>query len=837
MRLLNRLILGLFLTSVVLGLLSAGLAWWVVFRPMPRTAGQARVSGLRQEVTVRRDSMGIPHITARSLADLYFAQGYVTAQDRLWQMDMIRRMAGGSLAEVAGESMLRSDNDKRILGVAGIARSAARELPEQERRLFEAYAAGVNAYITTAPLPFEFRVLRYRPAPWKPEDSILVALQMFQSLTTTWRDELFKLLLLDRAGPERTAELLPVRTDRDHPPADEMRAPAGKRPAVRTTERPPEPRGLIGLRRASSRPGVSGRAREWFGFDTCAAADPDDRSRTIAPVFGSVPAAPPAPANLGWCEPPPADALPGSNNWVVSGARTASGRAMLANDPHLSHTVPSTWYSVHLQAPGMNVAGVSLPGLPAVIIGHNGDIAWGMTNLGADVQDVYIETFQEGTNRYLVDGEWREAELRPERVEERGGGVAQFSALITRHGPIMLSEAGKRYSLRWVAAEKGIWRFPFFQLNAAGNWEAFRAALAPFPGPAQNFVYADRDGNIGYQAAGKIPVRPRGDGSMPLDGSDTANDWRGYIPFDELPRVYNPPSGIIATANGRVAPDDYPYPVATKWESPDRTERIYQLLAMDRKFRPEDFTKIQTDVYSAHYKLLAGALAEALKRRGADARAAQLAARLEVWPGEVWADSSDASVVQFARHELLKQLLEPHLGAFHVWYRWRMSTVFLETVLRERPAHWLPPGVPDYDELLARSAARAAATLGEQFHDPDSSRWPWGALIRISFAHPMAGRLPGFARSWFVTGPFAQAGNTYTVKQTTPGLGASMRLVVDFADLDGTLLTLTMGESGHAFSRHFGDQFDAWYQGGGVAFPFSDESVTAASNDTLRLLP
>ncbi|MGH8247638.1 MAG: penicillin acylase family protein, partial [Gammaproteobacteria bacterium] len=309
------------------------------------------------------------------------------------------------------------------------------------------------------------------------------------------------------------------------------------------------------------------------------------------------------------------DAIAGSNNWVVAGRHAASGRAMLANDPHLNYAVPPIWYTVHLQAPGpaeepgMDVAGVSLPGMPAVIIGHNAQIAWGMTNLGADVQDVYIEKFDpKDSFRYLVAGEWQRAEERKERIIIRGEPDREVGFTVTRHGPIVLVDGAgaekKSYALRWVATEKLDWTLPFFRLNAARNWEEFRAALAGYPGPAQNFVYADAAGNIGYQAAGMIPIRPRGDGSVPLEGHDLANDWRGYIPFEELPSVYNPPSGMIATANGRVVPDGYAYPVATKWDAPDRTERIYELLNQGaaRKFRAGDFARIQSDVHSRHYK-------------------------------------------------------------------------------------------------------------------------------------------------------------------------------------------------------------------------------------------
>lgn len=782
--------------SALLAIGIALLAWWILARPLPQTAGSLRVSGLTAEVVVRRDPLGVPHITANSLPDLYFAQGYVTAQDRLWQMDGLRRLAGGTLSEVVGESGYRSDADRRMLGMARIATRAATTLPEQQRRLMESYAAGVNAFIrdNQGRLPMEFRMLRYQPAPWKVSDSVLVALQMFHVLTSTWRDELLKLLLLSKVGPERTAELLVVRSDRDHPPASELGGQVGR----------PVPAGSGSL--------------------------------------------PPAVAELvagdDWVEPGglPLDRFlrpnPGSNNWVISGTHSASGRAMLANDPHLQLSVPSIWYAVQLTAPGSNAAGVSLPGLPSIVIGHNQNIAWGITNLGADVQDLYIEkTDPKKHDMYMVDGQWQPMQVTTEHVPVHGGTDRLLEIRRTRHGPIVLNDRNTTYTMRWIATDEMPWDVPFFAVNAAHNWEEFRQALANFPGPTSNFVYADANGNIGYQAAGKVPVRARGDGSQPLPGEDSSNDWKGYIPFPEMASVYNPPTGMIATANARVVPDHYPYPVATKWEAPDRTERIYQLLGMQRKFRPEDFTRIQTDVYSRHYKIMAEAFAAALEHRRGDSRALRIAGLLRNWSGEVEKDLPQPAIVNAARSELLKKLLAPRIGPPYFAYRWNMSSVFLEQLLEHPRAEWLPKGQNDFYEVISECVEKAAEQLTAQFKTSDPEQWKWGRMTETVLAHPFANRIPRLLHGRFVIGPFPQDGNGYTVKQTTRDLGPSMRMVVDFADLDATLLTLTVGESGQVFSPHFGDQFDAWYSGRGLKFPFTPAAVERESKETLRLTP
>lgn len=508
---------------------------------------------------------------------------------------------------------------------------------------------------------------------------------------------------------------------------------------------------------------------------------------------------------------------------------------MLANDPHLEYSVPCTWYTVHLEAPGMHVAGVSLPGLPAVIIGHNERIAWGVTNLGADVQDLYLETFDPGNpQRYLVDGRWQEAQVRRESIAVRNQRDRQVAVTVTRHGPLVINEPGRRYALRWVALEAGGWGFPFAQIDRARNWEEFTAALRQYPGPAQNFVYADADGNIGYYGAGLLPIRPKGDGSLPLRGDSTANDWSGYIPFEQLPHVSNPPSGILATANGRVVPDGYPYPVATRWASPDRTERIYALLKGNRKFAPEDFRKFQVDVYAGHHHKIARALAEAVERtRSQEARLRRAAEILRVWDGQAKPDSPAASMAQFARQELLRYLLRPVLGDRMALYGWPMSNQFLEMVLRERPARWLPPGVSDYDRLLVRCLDAALDQLEREFGGDEPQKWRWGRVMQTTFVHALGGRIPGL-KAFFNIGPFEQSGNGSTVKQTTRTLGPSMRFVVDFGNPDGATLTLSTGQSGQPLSPHYRDQFVKWISSGGVPLPFRNK---VARPDRLTLRP
>jgi penicillin amidase len=779
--------------------IAAAIFVWLFVLELPATTGAIHLPGLKAPVQVERDTTGVPHLSAQSLDDLYLAQGYVTAQDRLWQMDLLRRVARGEIAEIAGARALPLDVDSRTLGMRVAADAAVDNLPEDQRRWIAAYTRGVNAFISThsASLPVEFKLIRLAPRPWTESDSLVIGLHMFRNLTTTWKDELLKTSLLQRVGLQRTNDLLPTRTDHDEPPGEPLPTTARDKQVASPAMLGPTLFGAL----------LSGSLDPW-------SPDPTSSSE---------------------------EGTPGSNNWVVGPSHTASGRAMLANDPHLEFSVPGIWYALQLSAPGMNVAGVSLPGLPAVIIGHNDKIAWGMTNLGADVQDLYLEAFDpDNPHRYLVDGEWKDAQVRHETIHVRGQRDQEMDVTITRHGPLMLNQPGERYALRWVATEPGVWKFPFSKINAAADWEQFTAALREYPGPSQNFVYADSAGNIGYYGAGLIPIRPKGDGSFPLRGDETANDWKGYIPFEQLPHVYNPPRGFIATANARVVPDNYPYPVATRWESPDRVDRINALLekhiADKHLITPDDFRRIQMDIYAGHHRMIAQATAAAaavtLKDRP-NPRLAQAADALRKWDGMATADSYATTLAHFTREELKQRLLQPVLGDIYPRYDWHMQTVFLENVLAHRPANWLPSRDADYDQLLTDCLSAAMANLEKRFRSPKMEEWRWGKIMEITFIHPIGNSLPGLRRL-FNLGPFEQAGTAYTVKQTTHTLGPSMRMVVDFGDLEKTTLTLTTGESGHPLSSHYRDEFPKWKSGEGVPFSFK---ASAGGRDKLVLEP
>jgi penicillin amidase len=533
--------------------------------------------------------------------------------------------------------------------------------------------------------------------------------------------------------------------------------------------------------------------------------------------------------------------LAGSNNWVVAGQYTYSGKPLLANDTHLSLELPCIWYLVQITAPGWNVKGFALPGVPLVIIGHNEHIAWGFTNNGADVQDLYLETFRnESSREYLLNGGWLNAEVRREVIHVRGQEDVVQEVLVTGHGPVVEREGARGYAMRWVATDPGGLGAPFFWLGKAQNWEEFLRIASGIVGPAQNVVYADTDGNIGYLMPARIPVRRKGNGAVPVPGESDDYAWIRYIPFQELPQVLNPPEGIIATANARVVGPAYPHYLTDRWVSPYRTARIYELLEEQiqrgEKFRPADFLRIQTDIVSLPHRTMAEALVQAAEAHPPqEPRLRALLERLRGWDGRATVDSAETAFTDAVRREFFRRLLVPYLGEELQLYNWFRSTDFLDNVLRERPARWLPEGFASYDELLMACAAAAISRLESLTGEQNPDHWKWGTLMQLEILHPL-GRT-GLLRTLLSIGPLPQPGTPHTVKQTNRRFGPAMRFIADTANWDNSIMLITTGQSGQWLSQHYRDQFPAWFDGRALVSPFSDAAWQQARRHTLRLLP
>jgi len=783
------------------GIALCGYFYYAALLALPRLDGPVRVPGLSAPVKVTRDEHGVPTIDAANLEDLFFAQGYVTAQDRLWQMDAMRRFAAGELAEVLGPSQLQHDREQRILGLRDVARRSLQQYSARDRSYVDAYTRGVNAYIQERgdSLPLEFRILRYKPAPWTAEDAVLMGASMVQNLNHgAYLSALEKEKFLARLGPELTGDLFINSSWHDRPPS---KAP------VRINQ-PDED--------DDSSPG---------GSDSVTSSRPH-------PAIAN--------ASLGpdlWFP------RAGSNNRVVSGAHTVSGKPLLSNDMHLNHQMPNLWYEVHLRSGDFDVVGVSLPGLPFVIVGHNQRIGWGFTNVGPTVEDLFVETLNEN-GQYQTPRGWRNLDRRREVIHVKGDRDEQLDVLSTRHGPIItdLIPGEKRaVALRWTLYD-GLHN-PFFDLDSAQNWDQFAKALSQLDSPGQNVVYADVDGHIGYHATGHIPIRAKGDGSLPVNGSDDAHEWTGYVPFEKLPTVIDPSWGILATANGRISPDGYGYSLSTEWDAPWRTERIYRVLESGKKFAPADMLTLQTDVYSNFDRFCAERFVYALDHaRTVSPRAREALDLMRDWNGIMASDSAAATVEIRARHELARILLEdkfankndqslPNLTATD--YRWALGSVWLENVLLKQPKRWLPGKYADFDAVLV-------AAVEDAVSPPDApsklADWKLGAAYPITIQNPVLGKFPMLSR-WTGPGRVPQSGDGFTVKQAAGNLGPSERITVDFSNLDQSTLNTVTGQGGNFLSPYYMDQWKAWYTGFTFTLPYSPGAVDKSKRHVLLLEP
>jgi penicillin G amidase len=770
--------------------------------PLPPLDGTISVAGLSAPVSVTRDRQGVPTIEATTLRDLFFAQGYVTAQDRLFQMDFLRRAAAGELSEVVGEVALRHDRQQRILGIRSAAEKGFGALSTEDRQQFDAYARGVNAFIEShkGKLPLEFRALHYSPKPWSAQDSILIAYQMVETLSTSPQAALTREKILRKLGPELTADLYVNNSWRDHPPTQ----PPAALDQVPSDEKP-SPSAVTFI----SHPARQSPDRTWNDLPQ------------LAPLFHD-------------------ELLPiGSNNWVLSGSHTVSGKPLLSNDMHLGHQMPNLWYAVHLHSADFDVAGVSLPGHPFVIVGHNRRIAWGFTNVGPAVEDAYIETFNDA-HQYLTPDGWKDPEIRHEIIHVKGRPDASIDVQITRHGPIVTElnrGESRQIALKWTLYDGP--RDPFFRLDSAENWQEFRQALAEFDAPSQNAVFADIDGNIGYQATGKIPTRAAGDGSLPVNGSDNASEWTGYIPFEKLPSIYNPPSGIIATANGRISPEKYPYSISVEWESPWRTDRIYHVLQSGKKFSTADMLSLETDIYSELDRYVADRIVYAIDHAQKPSPLARQAADiLREWNGQMDENMVAPTIATRARDELRRLLLQAKLGRSDDpgqlgWnsYHWMMETVWLENVLSHQPPRWLPSQYANYDELITAALEEALKKAPKRL---DS--WKWGAQNTVTIENPILSKVP-FIGSWTGPGENPQSGSVYTVKAVGHAHGPSERFTADLSNLDASTLNLVTGQSGNFLSPYYMDQWRAWYKGTTFALPFSKTAVENSATHRLMLEP
>ncbi len=832
---------------VVVVLASALVAGGTIFvqRTLPITSGTLSVPSLERTVSVVRDQWGVPYITAATQHDLFFAQGYVTAQDRLFQMEFNRRVAGGALSEIFGagsdKSLLRTDEFLRTLGLYPAAQAEYDSADADIQAELNAYADGVNAFIDqhTGSLPLEFTILGFTPRRWSPVDIVAYGRVVALSLDNTWQRKYTRALLLQKIDPAAVQALFPPypKANPTLLTASGQAAPLAGSPGGSQAQVADVPSGA----HLTGSPDAQRVAFAGLTPNLLAATS------TLRELLGSV-----------------SDAL-GSNDWVVDGTKTTTGFPLLANDPHLGIREPAIWYQVALRGPGVDVAGFSFPGVPGVIIGHNQNIAWGVTNVDADNTDLYLEKLDPAGHpgQYLFQGTWKPLITRQEVINIRGGSPVTFTVRSTaEHGPLLdgvvadlkpLTAPTTAIALKWTALQPGYTFVGFFELDRAANWSDFRAAISHIS-ISQNFVYADQTGNIGYQMSGWLPIRPADNDLVPVPGDDGTHEWRGIVPFDQMPSLFDPPTHVIATANNQIVPNDYPAYVTTEWDRGYRARRIVDLLSSASTLSVADYQRIQNDVYSVPASQLVPLFVFAGQAAGGDAAAG--AKLLAGWDDQMTRQSAAAALYEVATGTLARELFEPVLGK-KLYSTYQGTALISELALAlidllQAPA---PPFfntasiaqvVQQRDAVLARALtdamAQLRATLGS-----DPAHWRWGDLHKAAFEHPLATVTP--LHLIFGIPPVARPGDGTTVNVGGDGDFSadppsydqteipSMRQIIDLSNFDHSLWVIPAGESGQPFSAHYSDLLPLWDQGRYEPMPFSARAIGGATRDVLILRP
>jgi penicillin amidase len=759
---------------------------------LPQSEGEIQLTGLDGPVDILREANGIPHIFASSIADAHFALGFVHAQDRLWQMEIDRRIASGRLAEALGPAALEADRLFRTLGVHRVASANFTHYDDESKRLLEAYSKGVNAFLATDPvLPPEFWIFGIRPEAWTPVDSIAWLKMMAWDLGGNWRSELLRLSLAQRLPVSAIQEFLPPYPGDAPLPLPDLKKLYGP------LEREPI--------QVSALPSVEGL---------------------------------------------------GSNSWVVSGTRSKSGKPLLANDPHLGLAAPSVWYLAHLHAPGLEVIGGTLPGVPGVILGRTDRIAWGFTNTGPDVQDLYLEKLDASGGYATPEGVRRFAVVE-ETIKVKGRPDERLSVRLSRHGPI-LSDAWPRaldatprgYALafQWTAlAEDDLTLQASLKLSQARDWASFVAIGRNLHAPQQNVVYADIDGNIGFIAPGRVPVRKPGNalhGLAPAPGWDANYDWSGYISYDELPRSLNPPSGMIVTANQKIVPPGYPHFITSEWEPPYRAERIEALLRQTEKHDSESFARIQGDVAAT---ALRGLLPYLLKATPASESGREALRRLASWDGGMDPWRPEPLIAMAWWRELARTLYADELGELFQYY-WSPRAAFVTAALATNSS-WCDDvrtrRTETCDELVGVSLEKALSQLRGRY-GADLSKWRWGEAHAADHRHRPLSRSRWLARLFNVEVAFG--GGPYTVNVGAMDFSdpiepyathhaASLRAIYDLADPEASIFIQSAGQSGNVLSPNYRSFSKLWAEGRYVPMRTQRARIEADGAQRLVLRP
>ncbi|MEH2436756.1 MAG: penicillin acylase family protein [Nostoc sp.] len=825
---------------LIMGLLLVELATYTVRQSFAQENGTIQLPELKAEVTVQRDKWGIPHIYAANSHDLFMAQGYIHAQDRFWQMDFWRHIGSGQLAEMFGSSQVDTDRYLRTMGWAKVAQQEIQEMNAEMKAYLEAYADGVNAYLAEhqgIALSLEYAVLKflnpgYKPEPWQVVHSLTWGKVMAYDLGRNFDSEIERAILLKTLTPTQVEELFP-------PYPEDL-------PVIL----PELQKGDVG---GAGEAGGENNVEVLFNSpDVFPALESITKPMmALEKLIG--------PTGIGI----------GSNNWVISGKRTATGKPILANDPHLGVQIPSIWYEVGLHCTPKsaecpyNVTGFSFAGMIGVIIGHSDRIAWGVTNVQSDVMDLYIEKINpKNPNQYEVNGKWVDMQLVKETIQVAGSQPIVQTVRYTRHGPILSDvspnlkefqpsqplEVPQKYAvaLRWTALAPSKLGYAIPQINRAQNWQEFRTAASNYDVPAQNLVYADIDGNIGYQMPGKFPIRAKGDGRYPVPGWTDEYEWQSYIDFEQLPKSFNPSQGYIATANNLVK-RKYPYLITTDWVYGYRAQRIVEMITQQTEaISLKDVQQIQGD----DRNLNAQTLVPLLKSITVDTPRLQAAQKLLLdWNLQLGMTSPAAALFEVFWKHLLADTFHDQLPEKYFpdggdrWY-----AVVANLVKQPNSSWWdnrNTPEVENRDQILRQSFRKTVDEL-ERIQSKDPKNWNWGKLHTVTFKNATLGK-SGVApiEALFNRGAFATAGNGETVNANRWRANESfevtdipsLRMIVDLGNFDNSIAIHTPGQSGHTFHTHYNDMVDPWRKIEYHPMLWERKNVTASTAGTLKLVP
>lgn len=766
-------------------------------RRLPPINGALTIPGLSSEVEIIRDRWGVPHLYAKTLPDLFFAQGFVHAQERLWQMELNRRTALGRLSELFGPIALKTDRAVRVFGFNRLARLDWSQAGDSLKVLLQAYSDGINAFLQhpSTKFPVEFTLVGYQPEPWRPEHTLAFTRLMMWQLSHAWYSEIVRAQLIEAVGEQRAAEW-----EIDYPHTNPVTLPNG------------------------------------IEFNHL---EPDGGLHLLDNPF--------------------LERGKGSNAWAVTGRKTLTGKPYLCNDAHLGLKAPALWYQNHLVAGNFNVTGVSLPGAPFILIGHNAHIAWGITLAFTDCEDIFIEKFDPvHARRYQFGESWREAQVITEAIHVKGRQEPHLEqVLMTHHGPLIsgvLGTAQQRLALSSMSLRAPSVLPAMWQLNQAANWAEFTAAMRLIEAPQLNIVYADTAGNIGYWLTGQVPIRAQGQGLVPAPGWSGEYEWTGVVPFEEMPHALNPSAGYVISCNHRVVNDNYAYFLGNVWMNGYRARRLQDLFAQKKILTVEDFQAMHMDVVCLPGQEFVQHFADLTC---SDPTLQQALGYLQSWNGQLSPDSIGGTLYEVIRYRLIRALLEPVLepklvrrltGAgfnpvlaiTHEFYGY--DTVNLLKILSNPDSWWLAQA-GGKTVLLQHSLEQAVAWLKTKL-GPDMSQWQWGKLHRTIFPHALGAKKP--LDRIFSRGPYPIGGDTDTLCQTamlptTPydnnAWGPSIRQIIDLSDLSRSVIIVPPGQSGHIASPHYDDQLQPWLKGEYHPMLWTRRQVEAAAEGTLRLTP